>query len=557
MTRPAVLLSIALASQLSVVSAAAQKEPSMERITPEQIDAHLRFLSSDLLEGRAPATRGGRLTEEYIAAQLRSFGVRPGVGDTSYFQRVPIDVVKAQPGTIKVTASGKANANLRFTDDVVVWPGSATDASNARGELVFIGYGAVAPEYKWDDFKNTDVRGKVLLVLVNDPPAPASEQNLFGGKAMTYYGRWTYKFEEAERRGAAGMLIVHTPGPAGYPWSVVVSSWSTEQRLLPRDQPPASGQAAPPPIGVRGWITDSAATALLAQAGLNMSELRRRAESRDFRPVPTGITIDASMKNSVQHLSSNNVVGVVRGIDPKVRDEYVAYSAHWDHFGIGPVVNGDSIYNGAVDNASGVAAVLTIAHAAAEGVKPRRSQLFVFVTAEESGLLGSAWFGQNPTVPVSRIVAALNMDVVTLYGRVRDLNVLGENKSTLGPTLGRLVGSEGIRISPDPRPEVGSFYRSDHFSFAKAGIPAISIGAGVDYVDRPAGWGQKLVADYTANRYHQPSDEYRRDFDLTGAAQLAQIVYRLGVSLGNSDTVPTWNADAEFKAMRDASRKGN
>ncbi len=557
MTRPTVLLSIAVASVLSVASAAAQTGPTLERITPDEIDAHLRFLSSDLLEGRAPATRGGRITEEYIAAQLRTFGVKPGVGDTSYFQRVPIDVVKADPATIKVAASGKANANLRFTEDVVVWPGSATDASSARGELVFIGYGAVAPEYKWDDFKNADLRGKVLLVLVNDPPAPASEPNLFGGKAMTYYGRWTYKFEEAERRGAAGMLIVHTPGPAGYPWSVVVNSWSNEQRLLPRELPSASAQRAPAPIGVRGWITDSAATALLARAGLNMSELRRQAESRDFRPVPTGIIIDASMKNSVQHLSANNVVGLIRGIDPKVRDEYVAYSAHWDHFGIGKVVNGDSIYNGTVDNASGVASVLTIAHAASEGVKPRRSQLFVFVTAEESGLLGSAWFGQNPTVPVSKIVAALNMDVVTLAGRVRDLNVLGENKSTLGPILGRLVSSDGIRISPDPRPEVGSFYRSDHFSFAKAGIPAISIGAGIDYVDRPAGWGQQQTADYTAKRYHQPSDEYRPDFDLTGAAQLARIVYRLGFSLGNSDTVPTWNADAEFKAMRDASRKGN
>ncbi|MDP9280372.1 MAG: M28 family peptidase, partial [Gemmatimonadota bacterium] len=444
----------------------------------------------------------------------------------------------------------KANANLRFTDDVVVWPGSATDASNARGELVFVGYGVVAPEYKWDDFKNTDVRGKILLVLVNDPPAPASEPNLFGGKAMTYYGRWTYKYEEAERRGAAGMLIVHTIGPAGYPWHVVVNSNSTEHRLLLRDP------KAPPPIGVRGWITDSAATALLEQAGLNMAQLRRQAESRDFRPVSTGIIIDASMKNSLQHMSANNVIGVVRGIDPKVRDEYVAYSAHWDHFGIGPVVNGDSIYNGAVDNASGVATVLAIAHAAAEGVKPRRSQLFIFVTAEESGLLGSAYFGEHPTVPASKIIAALNMDVVNVNGRVRDLNVMGDNKSSLGPTLAQMVRAQGIRLSPDAHPEAGHFYRSDHFSFAKVGIPAISIGPGVDYVGRPAGWGQKQAEDWTAHNYHQPSDEYRSDWDLTGAAQLGDIVYRLGVELGNARSVPVWNADAEFKAMRDASRKG-
>jgi Zn-dependent M28 family amino/carboxypeptidase len=550
MTRPTVLLSLALVFVASASSADAQTEGAPSRITPQEIDAHLRFLSSDLLEGRAPATRGGRIAEEYIATQLQAFGVKPGVGDSSYYQRVPIDVVKADPATIKVTASGKANANLRFTDDVVVWPGSATDASSAHGELVFVGYGASAPEYRWDDFKGTDVRGKVLLVLVNDPPASAAEPNLFGGRAMTYYGRWTYKYEEAERRGAAGMLIVHTTERAGYPWHVVVNSNSTEHRLLPRDA------AAPPPIGVRGWITDSAATALLAQAGLSMTDLRKRAESRDFRPVSTGIIIDETMRNSLQHMSANNVVGVVRGIDPKVRDEYVAYSAHWDHFGIGPVVNGDSIYNGAVDNASGVASVLAIAHAAAEGVKPRRSQLFVFVTAEESGLLGSAYFGVHPTVPASKIVAALNMDIVPLNGRVRDLNVTGDNKSSLGPALAQLVKAEGIRLSPDAHPEQGHFYRSDHFSFAIAGIPSVSIGGGVDYMGRPAGWGLKQAEDYTAHRYHQPSDEYRSDFDLSGATQLAEIVYRFGLSIGNARTIPTWNADAEFKAARDASRKG-
>jgi len=551
MTRPTVLLSLVFVSAFFVAGAGAQSTgPTAAGITPEEIGAHLRFLSSDLLEGRAPATRGGRLAEEYIAAQLRTFGVRPGASDTSYFQRVPIDVVKADPKTVKVTASGKASANLRFPDDVVVWAGSAADASNARGELVFVGYGATAPEYKWDDFKGTDVRGKVLLVLVNDPPASAAEPSLFGGKAMTYYGRWTYKFEEAERRGAAGMLIVHTTAAASYPWQVVVGSNSVEHRLLPR---PSN---APPPIGVRGWITDSAATALLAQAGLNMATLRKQAESRNFRPVATGIVMDMSMQNSMQHMAANNVVGVVRGIDPAARDEYVAYSAHWDHLGIGPVVNGDSIYNGAADNASGVATVLAIAHAAAEGVKPRRSQLFVFVTAEESGLLGSQYFGEHPTVPASKIIAALNMDVVNLNGKVRDLDVMGDNKSSLGPALASLVRSNGITLSPDPSPEAGHFYRSDHFSFAKVGIPAVSIGPGVDYVGRPAGWGQQQADDYTAHRYHQPSDEYRSDFDLSGAAQLGEIVYRFGMALANANTVPTWNADAEFKALRDASRKG-
>jgi Zn-dependent M28 family amino/carboxypeptidase len=553
MTRSTVLLSLALTLGFAAktnAQATAQSDRGASRINPQEIDAHLRFLSSDLLQGRAPATRGGELTEQYIATELQTFGIKPGVGDSSYFQRVPIDVVKADPASIKVTASGKANANLRFTDDVVVWPGSATSASAAHGELVFVGYGVSAPEYKWDDFKGTDVRGKILLVLVNDPPAPPGESNLFGGKAMTYYGRWTYKFEEAERRGAAGMLIVHTTERAGYPWSVVVSSNSTEHRILPR---PAS---LPAPIGVRGWITDSAATAILAQAGLNMAQLRKQAESRSFRPVPTGIVIDASMKNSLQHMSSNNVVGVLTGLDPKVRDQYVAYSAHWDHFGIGPTINGDSIYNGAVDNASGVATVLTIAHAAAEGVRPRRSQIFIFVTAEESGLLGSQYFAEHPTVPAAKIIAALNMDVVTLNGRVRDLDVMGDTKSSLGPALAQMLRPEGVHLSPDAHPEQGHFYRSDHFSFAKVGIPSVSIGAGTDYVGRPAGWGLQQADDYTAHRYHQPSDEYRRDFDLRGAAQLAEIVYRFGFSLANGDTIPTWNADAEFKALRDASLKG-
>jgi len=544
------LRSFLLFGLVAAATASAQTGTTPARITPEEIDAHLRFLSSDLLEGRAPATRGGRIAEEYLAAQLKTFGVKPGVGDTSYFQRVPIDVVKADPKTIKVTASGKASANLRFTDDVVVWPGSATDASSAHGELVFVGYGARAPEYKWDDFKGMDVRGKVLLVLVNDPPAPPSEPSLFGGKAMTYYGRWTYKYEEAERRGAAGMLIVHTTPAAGYPWQVVVGSNSVAHRLLPR---PAN---APPPIGVRGWITDSAATALLAQAGLNMTTLRKQAESRDFRPISTGIIIDATMQNSLQHMAANNVIGVVRGIDPKVRDEYVAYSAHWDHLGIGPVVNGDSIYNGAADNASGVATVLTIAHAAAEGVKARRSQLFIFVTAEESGLLGSQYFGEHPTVPAKNIIADLNVDNPALLGRFRDLEVLGDNKSSLGPQLATLVRGEGIRLVPDAHPEAGHFYRSDHFSFAKVGIPAVDIKSGYDYIGHPVDWGKAQRDDYTAHRYHQPSDEYRPDFDLTGVAQLGEIVYRLGTTIGNATAVPTWNADAEFKALRDASRKG-
>ncbi len=512
-------------------------------ITAAEIDGHLRFLSSDLLEGRAPATRGGRLTAEYIASQLRGFGLRPGL-DTSYMQSVPIDVVTADRATLRATAADKATATLRFPDDVVVWAGSAAPGSAAKGELVFVGFGSHAPEYNWNDFKDVDVRGKVLLVLVNDPPAPASEPGLFGGRAMTYYGRWTYKFEEAERRGAAGALIIHTTEAAGYPWHTVVGSWAGGQRMLPR---PAD---QPPPLGARGWITDSAAAALLRQAGLDLAQMRASAANRDFRPVATGITMDIGFRNTVSHMRSENVIGVVRGSDPAVRDQYVAFTAHWDHFGIGTAVNGDSIYNGALDNASGTADLLAVARAAAAAPAPRRSLVFVFVTAEESGLLGSKFFAENSPIPVEKIVANLNVDGGNLLGRSRDLRVLGDTKSSLGPSLRSFVRPRGMTITADEHPERGYFYRSDHFSFAKAGIPSVSIAAGSDYVGRPKAWGAQQQEDYTAKRYHQPSDEYRSDFDLSGAVQLSEIVLGFGRWLANVTTVPTWNADAEFRSAR-------
>jgi Zn-dependent M28 family amino/carboxypeptidase len=514
-------------------------------ITPRELEGHIRFLASDLLEGRAPATRGGRIAAEYIAAQLQSYGVEPGVRG-SYFQLVPIDVVGADRATIAVAASGRATARLRYPEDVVIWAGSAVQRSEARGELVFIGYGVTAPEFRWDDFKDEDLKGKILLVLVGDPPALPNEPTLFGGRAMTYYGRWTYKFEEAERRGAAGMLIVHTTEDAGYPWHTVVGSWAKEQRMLPR---PA---AAPPPLGVRGWITDSGATALLAQAGLPLPELRARAQTREFRPFPTGIMLDISFQNSVQRLNAQNVVGIVRGSDTRLREQYVAYTAHYDHLGIGPPVNGDSIYNGAVDNASGTATILAIARAAAQRPRPRRSQLFIFVDAEESGLLGSQYFGEHATVPIGRIVANLNVDGNTWLGRVRTLEVLGDTKSSLGPTITAYIRPMGMRVEPDANPERGYFYRSDHFSFAKVGVPAVSIGPGKEYVGRPRQWGIDREEEWLARHYHQPSDEYTPDWNLSGAAQIAEIVAGVGARIANAASVPTWNRDAEFYALRPA-----
>jgi Zn-dependent M28 family amino/carboxypeptidase len=530
---PRVIGLVAASSVLLSATATAQQRT----IAAGEIDADLRFLSSDLLEGRAPATRGGQLASAYIASELEQSGVDPGGEHHSYFQTVPIDVVAADPATLHVTASGKATATLRYPDDVVIGAGSAVESSAARGELVFVGYGVAAPEHQWDDFKGADVRGKVLLVLVNDPPtAPFT-------KAMDYYGRWTYKYEEAERRGAVGCLIVHTTERAGYPWHTVVGSWAKELRMLPRDP------SLPAPLGARGWITDSAATALLGQAGLDLSQLRTQAASRDFHPVATGIMMDMGFANHVRHMQADNVIGVVRGRDPAVNNQYVVFTAHWDHLGIGPPVNGDSIYNGAEDNASGVADVLAMARAAVatpRALRPRRSLMFLLVTGEESGLLGSAWFAQHPTVPVTDLVANLNIDGGNLLGRVRDLNALGEHKSSLGPSLARYLAPMAMRLTPDARPEQGHFYRSDHFSFAKVGVPALSIGAGTDFVGRPRDWGVQQQDDYTAHRYHQPSDEYRPDFDLSGAVQLSTIVLGFGEFLANAPALPTWNADAEF-----------
>ena len=513
---------------------------SAQEINEREIRAHLEFLSSDLLEGRAPATRGGALTEAYLASQLRYLGLEPG-NNGSYLQRVPIDVVTAAASSIRASASGRATAQLRYPDDGVVWAGSSTEASVAKAPVVFVGYGVNAPEFRWDDFKGVEVRGKILLVLVNDPPAPSAEPQLFGGPAMTYYGRWTYKFEEAERRGAAGMLIVHNTERAGYGWATVVGSWAKDQRMLPRNP------QLPAPLGVRGWITEASAGALLRQAGLDLERLRRDAESRNFRPVETGISLDIGFTNTVQHLESFNVVGRIPGVDSVAHKEHILLTAHWDHLGIGPAVNGDSIYNGALDNASGTANLLALSRALAHGPRMQRSVLVAFVTAEESGLLGSEYLSMNPLVPTDAIVANLNIDGGNVLGETRDLNVLGDTKSSLGATIADLVRPRGMRLSPDDHPERGYFYRSDHFAFAKVGVPAVSIGEGSDFVGRPASWGAEQNEDYTVHRYHQPSDEYRADWDLQGAVQLTEIVMALTRSLANSREWPVWASDAEFR----------
>lgn len=532
-------------SALGVALACREMPQASPAILPSELAAHVRFLASDVLEGRATASRGGRITEEYIATELESYGVLPGV-EGSYYQPVPIDIIDADPATMHITVSGKATRPLRYREDVAIWAGSATPSSIAKGELVFVGYGITAPEEKWDDFKGADVKGKILLVLVNDPPAPPSEPSLFGGFAETWYGRWVYKFDEAERRGAAGALVIHNAPDAGGAWTSFVGTFATSHRMLPRDP------AAPPPLGVRGWIQNDVAASLLKEAGLDLEQLRRMAATREFKPVPTGIALDIGFTNSVQHEQANNVVGVIPGSDPALRSQFVSYGAHWDHMGIGPPVNGDSIYNGAVDNASGVALILAVARASAEApVKPARSQLFVFYTAEESGLLGSGYYAEHPTVATRDIIANLNAEMIYPFGKVHDLVALGATKSSLGPSLAAFVKPLGMTVSPELHPEVGEFYRSDHFPMAKAGIPAISISLGANYVGRPTGWGKQQEDEFTAKKYHWPADEYASKWDLTGAAQAANIFLGFGQSLANGSELPTWNADAEFKAARE------
>jgi Zn-dependent M28 family amino/carboxypeptidase len=534
-----------------IASPAQAQQPTIPPISKDEIASHVRFLSSDLLEGRGPATRGGAITELYLANQLRAYGVKPG-NDTSYFQRVPIDIVASKDVRARaviasrsrsaVAGSGDVKA-LRYPEDVVVWAGASVTESGANAPVVFVGYGSTAPEYRWDDFKNVDVKGKVLLVLVNDPPAPTGEPTLFGGKAMTYYGRWTYKFEEAERRGAAGMLIIHDNERAGYGWPTVVGSWAKEQRMLPRDP------KLPAPLGFRGWITGAAADSLLRAAGHDLAQLRRSAESRSFRPVDTGIRLDVAFTNTVQHLESNNVLGLIEGTDPEAKGEYVMLSAHWDHLGIGPVVAGDSIYNGAVDNASGTANLLAVSRQLSRGERTKRSVLVAFVTAEESGLLGSEFLALNPVVPTADIVANLNVDGGNVHGETRDLTVLGDVKSSLGPSLAEMIKPRSMTLTPDAYPERGFFYRSDHFSFAKAGVPSVSIGEGESFIGKSADWSKQMGDEYTARRYHQPGDHFDESWEFTGAVQLSRIVTDFARLLGNSREWPTWNADAEFKRV--------
>ena len=513
------------------------------------IAQHMRALSSDDFLGRAPGQSGGDIAAAYVAERYAEYGLAAPGG--SYFQTVPMVGTTTNAATVSLSFSGpNASVTPRYLTEFVLNAGDpVADGTSGDAELVFVGYGVDASENEWNDFSGVDVAGRYLMILVNDPPAPAAEPDLFGGRAMTYYGRWTYKYEEAARQGALGALIVHETEPAGYPWSVVRGGWSGEQFSLPPDP------SGPTPAGMVGWISLDVARATLASAGLDFDELKARAATRAFNAVETGLTVSASVESSVRMVETKNVVGLIPGSARP--DEWITVSSHYDHFGVGEAVEGDSIYNGAYDNASGTAMLLNLASTVAEmRPGPERSILFIATAAEEQGLLGAQWYAQSPLHPLSQTVAEINVDGANLWGETDDIIVHGEERSTLGAYVRPRAAMLGLTISPDAEPEKGFFFRSDHFPFAKAGVPSLYVEHGRQYRGRPEGWGSEVQAEYTANRYHAPSDEYSEDFVFDGAVQQGALVLSVLLDVAGDDSWPEWNDGQEFKAARDAMMSG-
>jgi len=525
----------------------------MPSIDPQAVLQHIKVLSSDKFEGRAPGTRGEELTAAYLETQFRDLGLQPGNPDGTYVQKVPLVGIKAEQARPLTFVKGSQALGLKWRDDVVAWTKHVADtASISKSDVVFVGYGVEAPEYNWDDFKGMDVKGKTIVVLVNDPPVPdpanpsALDPKTFGGKAMTYYGRWTYKFEEGARKGAAGVLIVHETEPAGYGFNVVQQNLNERFDTITPDK--NMGRAE-----IEGWITVDAARKLFAMAGQNYDALKKAATSRTFKPVALDVQGSMAIKNTLRTIDSKNLVAKIEGSDPQLKNEYVVYSAHWDHLGVGEPVNGDKIYNGALDNASGVATVLEIARAYKKvDPQPKRSVLFLMVAAEEQGLLGSQYYAQTPLYPLDKTVAAINIDGVNQWGRTKDITVIGLGASDLDDYLRQAAQEQGRTLSPDAEPEKGFYYRSDHFNFAKQGVPALDPDSGTDFIGKPADWGTKKRDEYTKNDYHAPSDQMKPDWDLTGAAEDAKLLFAVGYRVANAEKIPEWKPGNEFKAKRDA-----
>ncbi|MFD3002266.1 M28 family metallopeptidase [Pontibacter toksunensis] len=528
-------------------------QAALQTITAANVLEHTRVLASDAFEGRGPGTAGEDSTVNYLTRKFKEIGLQPGNPDGTYVQNVPMVGFTAVPKA-SFQAGGKT-IPLNFPSDYVAVSRRfvpSIDINNS--EVVFVGYGIVAPEYGWDDFKGLDVKGKTIVMLINDPPIPSGanagelDTTMFGGKAMTYYGRWTYKYEIAAEKGAAAAIIIHETGPAGYPYEVVSGSWSRENFDIQKPNKNMDRAA------VEGWITQAKAQQLFSAAGKDLSQLKQAALQKDFKPVPLDATASFSIQNKLREIQSKNVIAKLEGSDPKLKDEYVVYSAHWDHLGKDETLQGDQIYNGALDNATGTAGLIELAEAyAAMPTKPKRSILFLAVTAEEKGLLGSKYYAENPLYPLNKTVANINMDVLNAYGPTEDVVVIGYGNSTLEDVLAEEAATQDRRIVPEASPEKGSFYRSDHFEFAKQGVPALYSKSGVVARNQPPDYVQKWNDNYTANDYHKLSDEVRDDWNLDGAVEDLQLFLRVGYKVANTEKFPEWKPGTEFKAKREAS----
>ncbi len=526
-------------------------KPALDVITPDGLLAHIKALSSDEFEGRAPGTKGEELSIKYISDQFRSTGLKPGNPDGSYTQEVPLAGIKSDPRMAFIVNT--QSRELKYPDDFV--------ASSARlqneikvdnSDLVFVGYGIVAPEYGWDDYKDVDVRGKTILMLINDPPIPDPkdpsrlDEKMFKGKAMTYYGRWTYKYEIAAQKGAAAAVIIHETEPAAYPYSVVKTSWAKENYEL--DAPDKNKDA----VQVRSWITLDVAKKLLTDCGQDFDALKKAAITNEFRPVALSAKVNVVIKQQLRSVKSHNVIGKFEGSDPKLKGEYVIYTAHWDHLGRHPELQGDQIFNGAVDNASGDAAVIQLAAAFSKlNPPPKRSVLFMCTTAEEAGLLGARFYAEHPLYPLEKTLADINIDSMNVWGKTRDIEDVSFGMSALNDTLAAAAKRQGRTAIPNSRPEKGTIYRADNFEFSKAGVPSLYVGKGEHLLSRPE--SAPLRSDeFDLHDYHQVTDEIKPDWDLTGTVQDVDLLFEVGYQVTNADKFPEWKPGVEFKPKRDA-----
>lgn len=536
------LVTPAVAGAASDPASAPEVEAAAARIDRATLAATTRFLASDLLEGRGPGSRGDALARAYLAAELEAAGLEPGGPDGTWEQRFEMVGLQTRAPKTWAFASPAGRVELDWWNDWIGASGvQAPVAEIAGAELVFAGYGIQAPEHSWDDFKGADLRGKVVVLLNDDPDW---DPTLFAGKARLYYGRWTYKYESAARQGAAGAIIVHTTPSAGYPWQVVQTSWSGEQFELPAKDEPR--------IQLASWVTEDAARRLFALAGQDLDRLTAAARSRDFRPVPLGITTSIRVDVDLHRVETGNVLGRLRGSDPLLADQVVVYSSHHDHLGVGVADReGDTIYNGALDNATGCAQLVALARAfAALPTPPRRSILFALVAAEEQGLLGSEYFADHPTVPPGKIAANVNVDSANIYGRTKDLTFVGYGKSSLDAVVDRVAARLGRTVHPDATPEKGSFYRSDQFSFARIGVPAFYLDPGSDFVGEGAVEAKKRQQAYESSCYHQPCDEIADDWSYDGMIEDTRLAFEVGLEIANADEMPRWNPGDEFEAAR-------